>query len=297
MLVIPPLLNKIQSSSIEFKKSSESLILFTLSLVMNLSSSPIDLAAIGYCRVSTTIQQNDGVSLETQAKTIQQYCDFKNIKLLAMYSDAGLSGKSKDRPELQKAIAALIPGQYFIVYDLSRFSRNTLDAINMVKDFQDHNISFVSIKNDIDLSTPMGRCMFRMLMSFYELERDNIVANVKANMQRLIQEGKLRTKAPFGWKFVGKNQDMIPDPEQQSIIEKIKEMHLSGLNFNQIAKRLNLTGDNKCLNNNKKKLSENPIFYSHTIKRILINQDIIPSDNPKHIPLNQRIVSHHKVNS
>lgn len=100
--------------------------------------------------------------------------------------------------------------------------------------------------------------MFRSLMSFYELERDNIAANVKANIQRLFTEGKLRTKAPFGWKFIGK--DMVSDPEQHAVISKIFIMYSSGLSMNKIAQTLNPSGDGKVLNNNKKKLSENPVF-------------------------------------
>jgi site-specific DNA recombinase len=182
------------------------------------------------------------------------------------------------------------------VYDLSRFSRNTLEAMTMVKDFQDRNVNFVSIKNDMDLSSPMGRCMFRMLMSFYELERDNIAANVKANMQRLSAEGKLRSRAPFGWRFAGKDKDMEPDPEQQFVISKIISMYNTSTSFNQIAQILNSSGDNRILNNNKRTASETPVFYSHTIKRILMDQGIIASDNSKRKPLNQRLLSYHKSN-
>jgi DNA invertase Pin-like site-specific DNA recombinase len=255
------------------------------------------LNARGYCRVSTTLQSSEGVSLETQMKTIQQYCDFKGYNCIKIYTDAGISGASMDRPQLQLLVSEIQPNEFFIVYDLSRFSRNTLEAMSMVKYFQDRNIHFVSIKNDMDLSSPMGRCMFRMLMSFYELERDNIAANVKANMQRLSAEGKLRTKAPFGWRFVGKDKDMVPDPEQQLVISKIIAMYNTSTSFNQIAQILNLSGDNRFLNNNKKTPSSNPVFYSNTIKRILIDQGIISSSNPKRKPLNQRLVSYHKSSS
>ena len=146
--------------------------------------------------------------------------------------------ESLDRPQLQLLIYEIKLNEYFVVYDLSRFSRNTLEAMSMVKYFQDHQINFVSIKNDLDLSSPMGRCMFRMLMSFYELERDNIAANVRFNMQRISKEGKLKTKPVYGWKFVGKDKDMVPDEDQQKVIEKVKYMYTNGLNCSQIAKFL-----------------------------------------------------------
>lgn len=250
-------------------------------------------SAVGYCRVSTKMQKAEGVSLETQEKAIQLYCVLKGITLRAVYSEA-FSGKSSTRIEFKRALDDVRSGEFFIVHDLARFSRSTLDAMMIVKSFDERGVQFVSIRENIDLSDPMGRCLFRMLMNFYELERDKISANVKANLQRLSAEGKLRTKAPFGWRYVSKDKDMEKDPEQQVVIAKIVDMHRAGHNLNKIAQILNSSGDGRTLNNNKKTPSPNPVFYSHTIKRILMDQGVVPPDDPKRKPLDQRITSHHK---
>lgn len=253
--------------------------------------------AIGYCRVSTVMQKADGISLETQLKTIEQYCQFKNLNLIKTYTDAGVSGKSMNREQLKLAFSEIKSDNYFIVYDLSRFSRNTLEAIGMVQEFGNRNIHFISIKNDIDLSTPMGRCIFTVLMSFYQLERENLSKTISDNMQRISKEGKLRSRPSFGWKFVGKDRDFLPIPEQMKVIDKIMKLYSEGVNRNRIATILNADGDNSCLNLNKRTNTESfKVFYPDTIKYILKSQGIIVN-NTSYRPSDERIISHHKTNT
>src|SRR5690606_41487956 len=76
-------------------------------------------------------------------------------------------------------------------------------------------------------------------MAVHQLERENISSHVKANMNQLAKEGKLRSRSPFGYKFVGKDQDL-----QQQVVEKIKALHAEALGYNEIAKKLNDEGDN-----------------------------------------------------
>lgn len=249
----------------------------------------------GYTRVSTDIQADGGVSIETQRKKIEGYCTLNDMQLIKIYEDAGISAKNTNRPALTQLLKEAQPGEKIIVCDLSRLSRNTRDAINMIFELENNDISLICLNPTLDMSSPFGKAMFTVMMAFYNLERENTVANIKANMQRLSLEGKLRTRAAFGWKFVGKDKDMEPDPEQQEVIKKIINMHKANASLSQIAKVLNQLGDNKCLNNNKTKKSENPVFYAHTVKRILIDQGLIQADIPKKVPLEQRIISHHKT--
>lgn len=252
----------------------------------------------GYVRVSTTIQAEDGISLETQQKRIEAHCKYKDWTLEKIYIDAGVSAKDMERPQLKQLLTDIKKDEYFIACDLSRFSRNTKDALNMLENLEARGVNFVCLNPDLDLSTPMGRFMFRVLMSFHELERDNIAANVKLNMKRLVTEGKLRTKPPFGWKFIGKDKDLQIVKSQQDCIERVKQMYSSGLKVAQITKQLNSDGTAKCLLDNKKTIKEGfvPQFYDHTIRRILIDHGFVGDHDKKFIKLNQRITSCHKSN-
>ena len=86
--------------------------------------------AIGYCRVSTAGQAEQGVSLDSQRERIQAWCQAQGYHLAAVHIDAGLSGKRADnRPGLQAALAdACRQKAALVVYSLSRLARSVPDA-------------------------------------------------------------------------------------------------------------------------------------------------------------------------
>lgn len=174
--------------------------------------------ARGYCRVSTAMQADDGVSLDTQQKRIKEYCNFKQLNLVKLYEDAGLSAKNTERPALQELMKEMREGETVIICDLSRLSCRTSDALQLFEDFKKRGVNFVCLSPNIEFSTPVGA-----LMAVHQLERENISSHVKANMNQLAKEGKLRSRSPFGYKFVGKDQDL-----QQKVVEKIKALHAGG---------------------------------------------------------------------
>lgn len=251
--------------------------------------------ARGYCRVST-VMQVDGISLDTQHKRITEYCTFKQLNLVEIYEDAGISAKNTDRPALQRLMKEMKEGDTVIICDLSRLSRRALDALQLFEDFKKRGVNFVCLSPNIEFSTPIGCLMFNVLMSVHQLERENISAHVKANMNQLSREGRLRSRPPFGYKFVGKDQDLQPEPEQQRVVDKIKALYADGMGYTKIMKKLNEDGDNACLNNNKKSAKDKvPMFYAQTIKRILADYGVI--EDPERIPIDRRIVSHRKTES
>ena len=86
--------------------------------------------AIGYIRVSTEKQANEGVSLEAQEAKIVTWCKANGYELVKVYVDAGISGKRMDtRKELLAALASLKKGMALVSYSLSRLARSTKDAL------------------------------------------------------------------------------------------------------------------------------------------------------------------------
>lgn len=258
--------------------------------------------ARGYCRVSTHYQMEDGISLDTQHKRLIDHCEYKNLNLVKIYEDAGLSGKDMRRPGLISLLNDIEKGEYMIVTDLSRLSRSTRDALNILEQLKDKGVLFVCLNPDINYASPIGEMMFTVLMAVHRLERQNISAHVSANMKQLSKEGKLRGRAPFGYKFVGKDRDFEPEPEQQKIIQKIKDLYRQGMKYAQIARKLNEDGDNKCLTNNKRSVDSDKIcnFYPQTIKRILLDNEAVLQPNMNsaidinRVPVQKRIICHRK---
>lgn len=249
--------------------------------------------AVGYCRVSTTMQAQDGVSLDTQKDVITRYCNFKNYEVIKFYVDEGISGKTVERPALQELLKEAKRGDILVVASLSRLSRNTKDALNLFEEFKQRGIIFVCRDPDIDFTTAVGELMFTILMAVHKLERETISKNVSINMQRLSKEGKLRSRPPFGYLFAGKDKDYEPCPKQMPVREKIIELYKGGMKVAHITKKLNEEGDNRVLNPS----DPGKLFYQETIRRILCDAGLMEAKGSLsgRKAVDQRILSHHKT--
>lgn len=250
--------------------------------------------AKGYTRVSTNMQKEDGISLDTQATKIKEYCNYKKLDLVKIYQDAGLSAKDMtNRPSLLELLRGIQEGDHIIFSDLSRLSRDTRDILTINQIIKAKKAILVCLEPDIDFSTPAGEMMMSVLTSLHKYERDITAQKVSDNMKYLAAEGKLRSRAPFGWKFVGKDKDFEPVPEQQQVIKFCITAHNSGMGREQIATTLNTNGYAYIFNLNKKKPCKNPQFHGHTIKTILMDAGVIEDD--KRRPIENRIISYHKI--
>lgn len=232
-------------------------------------SNPI---AYGYIRVSTTMQKEDGISLDTQTKRIKDYCEYKKYELKQIYSDAGKSGGTMDRLALKEILDIINKGNYIIVAELSRLSRNTKDALSILDIIKKKGGYLVSLNPDIDFSSAIGEMMYTILSAFHQLERKQIAERVSLNMKNLSKQQLLRPKPPFGYKFISKDEDFIIDDDQQNVKNIIIDLFNNGNNYNKIANTLNSQGLNKCLSND-----DTQLFYAQTIKNILADENLIIS--------------------
>lgn len=115
---------------------------------------------IGYARVSTKDQD---LQMQRDALTAAGCIEIFEEKV---------SGKKKDRPALNEMLKMLRSGDRVVVYKLDRISRSTKHLIELTEQFDETGVEFVSLHDNIDTSTPMGRFFFRMMASIAELERD-----------------------------------------------------------------------------------------------------------------------------
>ena len=126
-----------------------------------------------------------------------------------------------------------------------------------------------------------------------KMERERIAYNVSVNLQRLSKEGHLRSSAPFGFRFVAKDKDFEPVPEQQEVIKKIIEMFNEDPCISRIVDKLNEEGFNRVLNLNKKMTRERK-FTRYLVTTILVDYKVIePSESMKgRKSIEDRIKSH-----
>jgi site-specific DNA recombinase len=140
--------------------------------------------AAGYVRVSTQDQAKEGESVFTQRRAIADYAKSQGWSLVEIYSDAGISGSSADkRLGLQSMLrdAEQAKFDYLIIHRLSRLGRNARDLLNHVDQLDACKVRLVSLKEQIDLSSPYGRALFTMLSAIAQLEREIIVEQSTEN--------------------------------------------------------------------------------------------------------------------
>lgn len=196
--------------------------------------------AVGYIRVSTTGQVEDGVSLELQKSKIQQYCDLHDLELVEVIADEGLSGRTlSSRPGIQ-AIQKQVRKKEVtnvIVYSLSRLARNTRECLNLSEEMDRRGVSLHSITEKLDTKSSLGRFYFRLMASLAEMESDQISERTSAAMVRLRQKNqRISRYAPFGYEFQG--DQVIPVEKEQVVVRKILSLSNEGYSLRQISKNL-----------------------------------------------------------
>lgn len=135
---------------------------------------------IGYIRVSTE-EQN----------TARQEVMMKEMGVEEIFVDQ-MSGKNKDRPELQRLLSFARKGDVVIVESISRFARNTKDLLQLVETLQNKEVSFISQKENIDTKTSAGKFMLTVFGAVSELERDYILQRQKEGIAIAKTDGKYK---------------------------------------------------------------------------------------------------------
>lgn len=135
---------------------------------------------LGYARVSTR-DQNLDLQLDALRKA---GVDDANIFV------EKVSGKLKERPELDRMLAMLRPGDTVVCWKLARLGRSHAHLISLAEQFRERNINMVFLLNGIDTRTAMGRFFFAVMAAFAEMERENIVENTIAGQQAAKARGK-----------------------------------------------------------------------------------------------------------
>lgn len=119
-----------------------------------------------------------------------------------VFEDEGFSGGNLKRPDFQRMMEAVRSGEFkaIVVYRLDRISRNISDFTGLIDELTKLGVSFVSIREQFDTSTPMGRAMMFIISVFSQLERETIAERIRDNMHELAKTGRwLGGNTPTGY--------------------------------------------------------------------------------------------------
>lgn len=220
-----------------------------------------------------------GESVENQIQLCKEYA-VKNLgyeeKDFIIYEDEGFSGSNTNRPEFQRMLSDIKKKKIdlIICYRLDRISRNVLDFLNLTEILNKYNIGFVSIREQFDTTTPMGRAMMYIASVFAQLERETIAERIKDNMLQLAKTGRwLGGKFPTGFKsepVITKEEEgkakkeyrLIPIQEEILLVKEI---------FNKFLEFKSLSAVENYLLINNKMTKNGANFNRHSIKMILKN--------------------------
>ena len=141
-----------------------------------------------YARVSTT----NGQHPEMQLAELREYVSRRGWEAAGEYVDEGVSGSKESRPALNRLMIDAHRRLFDIVlcWKIDRFGRSLKHLVNTLADLDSYGVAFVSLKDNLDLSTPSGRLMFQIIGAMAEFERALIQERVKAGLQNAKRTGK-----------------------------------------------------------------------------------------------------------
>ena len=140
-----------------------------------------------YVRCST-IEQNEA----RQLKMAQEQNAEK------VFADKA-SGKNTDRAAFKEMMAFVRAGDTVVVESISRIARNTRDLLSIVSELTEKGVEFVSLKENIDTTTPQGRFMLTVFGALAELERENILERQREGIEIAKSEGKYKGRKPIDY--------------------------------------------------------------------------------------------------
>jgi len=197
---------------------------------------------IGYIRVSTEEQANEGVSLDNQRHKIEAYCDIYNHELVEIIEDAGQSAKNTNREGFQRLLSLTSsrrPGiDGLIIYKLDRMFRNAEEALRHSSLWDKRNIALISVQEQLDTKSAMGRFFFTLLAAVGEMERNVISERTADALAHKKKNGhKLGGDMPFGFDLENSNgiKKLKPNPTEQDAIRLARMLRKQGMTYQIIA--------------------------------------------------------------
>jgi site-specific DNA recombinase len=245
------------------------------------SSSSTRLRAALYARVISE-EQVQGYSLGAQDREGKRYCETHNWDLVAVYRDEGKSARTDDlakRPDFARMLTDAEAGMFDIIIarKLDRFARNLRVTLEMLERLNRCGVGFVSISENMDFASPIGKVNLATLAAFAQYYSDNLSFETKNGEAERKAQGLYNGLLPFGIKpNTKRNADGVPvadpqsapapDPETYSGLLLAFRLAAEGKSDREVADALNAAGCRTTGNRGK-----NP-FTKDGVRRILMNR-------------------------
>lgn len=175
-----------------------------------------------YARVSTA---NHGQDVEMQLRELREYAALRGLNIVQEFTDT-MSGAKDSRPGLDTLmrVAKSRKIDAILVWKLDRFGRSLRHIVNALAELESVGVAFISLKDNLDLTTPAGRLMFQMIGAFAEFERETIRQRVVSGLAHARSKGR-----------------KLGRPKCSANASQVIRLRSEGLSFEAIGQRLGIS--------------------------------------------------------
>ena len=225
-----------------------------------------------YVRVSTEEQATKGISLEAQKSMLIDFIQSKEWSLYEVYVDGGFSGKNTNRPAFQKMMmdAELRKFDVLVVYKIDRLSRSILDFHKTMEILNKNKVQFVSMSQQFDTTTAIGRLALTILVDFANFEREIDVERSTDIYKQRRKIGVPYGGIPYGYRR--ENKKIVKVPEEVEIVKSIYSLAMEGYSRFQLAKKFGMTTDKI------RSILTNPFYCGYIVRRRDKNNKRVPEE-------------------
>lgn len=179
-----------------------------------------------YTRVSTDNQAEvEFNSCEAQEAKIRSFINSQdNMEVFKVYSDAGFTGANLNRPALNEMLDDIKQNKINLVisYKIDRLTRSPKDFYQLIELFEKYGVDFISVTERFDTSTPSGRLLRNIMLTFAQFERELASERTKDKMLQRAQKGMWNGGiVPYGYK--AENKRLIIDEKEAAVVKEILE--------------------------------------------------------------------------
>jgi DNA invertase Pin-like site-specific DNA recombinase len=184
------------------------------------------LKLIGYLRVSTVRQKDEGYSLEAQRQAIERYCQAHDYRLVALEEESESAVKA--RPVFNKVFQQVLNSDGsldgLIVAKLDRLGRSVKDLADIAAELREREKQLISVQDHIDTSSSNGKLLFHILSAIAEYERELLIERTKAGRALAEKKGVICHR-----------------PRKPLDLELLKELKQRGVSHRRMAKLLGVS--------------------------------------------------------
>lgn len=185
--------------------------------------------AVAYARVSTLLGQDP----EHQLSTIRKFAQARNFELVKEFVDLGISGSKERRPALDEMVRDARQGKFkvIVIVGIARLAHDTRHLLNLVSELHHVGVSVISLRENIDFTTPMGQAALAIFGAMASLERSLISERIRTALaaKKLAAE-----RTGSNWRC-GRPSGLTKEKESE-----ILRLHAKGLSVRAIARRVSL---------------------------------------------------------